>query len=77
LIHNFDCDFDYDFQVDAEMFPHGLRLLWFSMHTIDSKAADANSMCAPLASAAHQYTQHPNVIKPDAANAAARPTKAL
>ncbi len=35
----------------------------------------ASSVCA--ASAAHQDTQQPNIIKRDAANAAARPTKAL
>ena len=35
----------------------------------------ADSVCAT--SAEHQDTQHPNVLKRDAANAAARPTKAL
>ena len=40
---------------------------------IDRNEQDANSACA--ASAGHQDTQHPNVL--DAANAAARPTKAL
>ena len=42
---------------------------------IDRKAASADS--ARVASAAHQDTQQPNAIKADAANAAARLTKAL
>ena len=42
---------------------------------IDRNEQDANSVCAT--SAEHQDTQHPNVLKRDAANAAARPTKAL
>ena len=42
---------------------------------IDRKAASANSAC--VASAEHQDTQQPNVLKQDAANAAARRTKAL
>ena len=42
---------------------------------IDRNEQDANSVCAP--SAEHQDTQHPNVLKQHAANAAARPTKAL
>ena len=40
---------------------------------IDRNEQDANSVCAT--SAEHQDTQHPNVLH--AANAAARPTKAL
>ena len=42
---------------------------------IDRNQQVANSACAT--SAEHQDTQHPNVLKRDAANAAARPTKAL
>jgi hypothetical protein len=41
---------------------------------IDRKATNANSV---VTSAAHQATQQPNAIKADAANAAARLTKAL
>ena len=40
---------------------------------IDRNEQGANSVC--VASAEHQDTQHPNVLH--AANAAARPTKAL
>ena len=40
---------------------------------IDRKATNANS--ASATNVEHQDTQHPNVL--DAANAAARPTKAL
>ncbi len=40
---------------------------------IDKNEQVANSAC--IASAEHQDTRHPNVL--DAANAAARPTKAL
>ena len=42
---------------------------------IDRNQQVANSACAT--SAEHQDTQHPNVLIPNAANAAARPTKAL
>ena len=42
---------------------------------IDRNEQSADSAC--VASAAHQDTQQPNAIKPDAANAAARLTKAL
>ena len=42
---------------------------------IDKNEQSANSAC--VASAAHQDTRQPNVLKPDAANAAARHTKAL
>ena len=42
---------------------------------IDRNEQVADSVCAT--SAEHQDTQHPNVLKRDAANAAARPTKAL
>ena len=42
---------------------------------IDRKATNANS--GSVARAAHQDTQHPNVRKRNAANAAARLTKAL
>ena len=42
---------------------------------IDRNEQGANSVC--VASAEHQDTQHPNVLTPNAANAAARPIKAL
>ena len=42
---------------------------------IDRNEQSADSAC--VASAAHQDTQQPNAIKPDAANAAARLTNAL
>ena len=42
---------------------------------IDRSEQGANSVCAT--SAEHQDTQHPNVLMPNAANAAARLTKAL
>ena len=42
---------------------------------IDRNEQSADSAC--VASAAHQDAQQPNAIKPDAANAAARLTKAL
>ena len=42
---------------------------------IDRNEQNANSAC--VASAEPQVTQRPNVRKQDAANAAARPTKAL
>jgi hypothetical protein len=42
---------------------------------IDRNEQVADSAC--VASAAHQDIQQPNAIKPDAANAAAQPTKAL
>ena len=42
---------------------------------IDRNEQVADSVCAT--SAEHQDTQHPNELKRDAANAAARPTKAL
>ena len=42
---------------------------------IDRNEQSANSAC--VASAADQDTPQPNVLKPDAANAAARHTKAL
>ena len=42
---------------------------------IDKNGQSADSACAAIA--AHQDTQQPNAIKPNAANAAARLTKAL
>jgi hypothetical protein len=88
----FDSNFDYDFDSTcAAIFLHGFALTvllnrtepatpnantaGYAKNLVIDRKRGANSVC--VASAAHQDTQQPNVRKQDAANAAARLTKAL